>query len=225
MESEGRPDGSPAPMPKSSVVGRTPMLWKPTSCQRPSPISSTAPRVATLDTAASVNSGPLWQLVQPPFPVKRSMPRISSAVSVLRPSMYWSKRELLETSVDSYIWMATPQNMEKLYSIRLYSLVFCGVPVCRKFPLASTTALEFHHLDWNAAFTRSTYERFRPWFGAALSMPSTLSSMATSWLARGVTESIFLPILMKGRPVADISTSAPGGPTACEASAELVSRN
>ncbi len=42
--------------------------------------------------------------------------------------------------------------MEKLNSASEYSLVFCGVPVCRKLPLASTTALEFHHLGWNAAW-------------------------------------------------------------------------
>src|ERR1041385_403546 len=43
--------------------------------------------------------------------------------------MNWSKRELLETSVDSYICMAMPQNMEKLYSICEYSSVFTGRPV------------------------------------------------------------------------------------------------
>src|ERR1700749_4578585 len=105
-----------------------------------------------LETVASVNSAPLWQLVQPPLPWNRSSPVCSSAVRALRlPSMYWSKRELSETRVDSYIWMATPQNMEKLYSICEYSSVLAGVPVCRKLLLASTTALEFHHCGWNAA--------------------------------------------------------------------------
>ena len=37
--------------------------------------------------------------------------------------------------------------------------------------------------------------------------------------------SIFLPIFTNGRPVADISTSLPGGPTACEASAEFDRRS
>src|SRR5215469_10772450 len=123
------------------------MLWKPTSCHLPPASCSITPRAATLDTAASVNSAPLWQLEQCPLPVKRSSPVCSRAVRALRlPSMYWSKRELSETRVDSYIWMATPQNMEKLNSAREYSFVFCGVPLCRKLPLASTTASEFHHL-------------------------------------------------------------------------------
>ena len=66
--------------------------------------------------------------------------------------MNWSKRELSETRVDSYIWIATPQNIEKLYSICEYSSVFCGVPLIRKLLFASTTTLELHHLGRNAAW-------------------------------------------------------------------------
>src|SRR6476646_11366874 len=152
-ESEARPEGSEAAMPMSSSVGRTPMLWKPTSCQRPPGKRSTTPRVAMLETVASVNSPPLWQLVHPPLPWKRSRPRCSIALSALRlPSMNWSKRELSETSVDSYISMATPQNIEKLYSICEYSSVLKGRPRCRKLLLLSTTTSELHHLGWNAAW-------------------------------------------------------------------------
>src|SRR3989304_5073472 len=52
--------------------------------------------------------------------------------------------------------------------------------------------------------------------------PSTLSSVATSWLARGVTAgwSSFLPILGQLRPRNDISKSLSGGPTAWEARLE-----
>src|SRR5690348_786410 len=69
-ESEGNPEGSGAPTPRSSVVGRTPMLWKPTSCHDPLASCSTKPpRAATLDQEASVSSAPLWHLLQPPLPV------------------------------------------------------------------------------------------------------------------------------------------------------------
>src|SRR6476661_5344085 len=118
-ESEASPEGSEAAMPMSSVVGRTPMLWK---------------------------------LLQPPLPVKRFIPSCSRVLRAVRlPSMNWSKRELSETRVDSYIWIATPQNMEKLYSICEYSSVFCGVPVNRMLLFASTNTLELHHLGWKAA--------------------------------------------------------------------------
>src|SRR5438270_10789280 len=63
---EASPDGSPAPRPMSSVVGLTPMLWKPTSCHTPFSIFSTTPLELTLAIAASVDSAPLWQLAQPP---------------------------------------------------------------------------------------------------------------------------------------------------------------
>src|ERR1041385_4176587 len=154
-ESDASPDGSEAAMPRSSFTGLTPMLWKPISCQRPPGSTSTTlpPCACTLETVASVNSPPLWQLVQCPLPWKRSRPRCSCAVSAPRlPSMNWSKRELLETSVDSYICTATPQNMEKLYSICEYSSVFVGWPVWRKLLSLSTTTSEFHHLGWNAAW-------------------------------------------------------------------------
>src|ERR1041385_1362676 len=156
-EREARPEGSEAAIPMSSLVGLTPMLWKPTSCQRPLDKSSTTPREATLETVASVNSPPLWQLVHPPLPWKRSRPRCSRALSAPRlPSMNWSKRELSETSVDSYIWIATPQNMEKLYSICEYSSVFMGRPRWMKLLLASTITSELHHLGWKAAWIMET---------------------------------------------------------------------
>src|SRR6478752_681234 len=104
------------------------------------------------ETVASVNSAPLWQLMQPPLPSKRFRPSCSREVRAERlPSMNWSKRELSETSVDSYIWIATPQNIEKLYSICEYSSVFCGAPLNRMLLFASTTTLELHHLGWKAA--------------------------------------------------------------------------
>src|SRR5215467_9808055 len=156
-ESEASPEGSEAAIPMSSSVGLTPMLWKPTSCQRPLGNSSTTPREATLETVASVNSPPLWQLVHPPLPWKRLRPRCSNALSAPRfPSMNWSKRELSETSVDSYIWMATPQNMEKLYSICEYSSVFSGRPRWRKLLSLSTITSELHHFGWNAAWIMET---------------------------------------------------------------------
>src|SRR5262249_29148343 len=103
----------------------------PLSCQRPPGRLSTTP-VATLETAASVNSAPLWQRVQLPLPVNALIPCCSREERALwLPSMNWSKRELSDTSVLSYIWMATPQNMEKLYSMSEYSFVFCAVPSCR----------------------------------------------------------------------------------------------
>src|SRR5216684_4203024 len=119
--------------------------------------------------------------------------------------------------------MATPQNMEKLYSMSEYSLVFCGAPLCRKLPLASTTASEFHHLGWKDCWIMATYVVVSPFAGAELRLPSTESLDETNCFASGLTVSIFLPILTKGRPVADISTSLPGGPTAFEASEDLES--
>src|SRR4029077_856147 len=158
-ESDANPEGSEAARPMSSVVGRTPMLWKPISCQRPPGSTSTTlpPLCSTFETVASVSSAPLWQLVQPPLPWKRLRPTCSREVRALRlPSINLSKRELSETRVDSYIWIATPQNMEKLYSICEYSSVFAGVPVCRKLLSLSTTTLAFHHLGWNAALIMDT---------------------------------------------------------------------
>ena len=61
--------------------------------------------------------------------------------------------------------------------------------------------------------------------GASLRLPKTLSLVETCCNTSGVTESIFLPIFTNGRPEADISTSLPGGPTACDASAELDRRS
>src|SRR5215472_17139185 len=103
-ESEDSPEGSAAAISWSSSTGRTPMLWKPTSCHLPLPSSSTTPRAEMLEIAAPVNSAPLWQLVHPPLPVKRFSPRCSCELSALPlPCMNWSKRELSDTSVDSYI--------------------------------------------------------------------------------------------------------------------------
>src|SRR3954453_14989693 len=61
--------------------------------------------------------------------------------------------------------------------------------------------------------------RPRPELSAAL--PSRLSLLETSCEASGRTDSSFLPMSDSERPFVDISTSLPGGPTACEASEEL----
>src|SRR3954462_3062198 len=80
---------------------------------------------------------------------------------------------------------------------------------------------EFHQPGWNACLTRSAYEAFRPVPLSATRPPRRLSSTLTCCDASGRTDSSFLPMSDSERPAVDISTSLPGGPSACEASDEF----
>src|SRR3954451_20851875 len=80
---------------------------------------------------------------------------------------------------------------------------------------------EFHQPGWKACLTRSAYEAFRPVPLSATRPPRRLSSTLTCCDASGRTDSSFLPMSDSERPSEDISTSLPGGPSACEASDEF----
>src|SRR3954452_2649995 len=80
---------------------------------------------------------------------------------------------------------------------------------------------EFHQPGWKACLTRSAYEAFRPVPLSATRPPRRLSSTLTCCDASGRTDSSFLPMSDSERPNVDISTSLPGGPSACEASDEF----
>src|SRR5436305_14034728 len=117
--------------------------------------------------------------------------------------------------------MAIPQNIEKFDSISVYWLVLIGAPVrirpCESrsaLPLSSISTDEFHHFGSNACWIRAAYVVLMPFDGALLIGPSTLSSVATSCLASGCNDSIFLPNFFHVRPSYDISTGLFGGPTA-----------
>src|SRR3954468_8050065 len=80
---------------------------------------------------------------------------------------------------------------------------------------------EFHQPGWKACLTRWAYEAFRPVPLSATRPPRRLSSTLTCCDASGRTDSSFLPMSDRLRPNVDISTSLPGGPSACEASDEF----
>src|SRR2546422_9713053 len=91
-----------APMPRSSLMRRTPVLKNPVS---EPPL--TRPLACTLEAEAELVSAPAWHLEHCPLPVKMPMPLCSWALRApWLPSRNWSTRELSETSVASYIWMA-----------------------------------------------------------------------------------------------------------------------
>src|SRR5262249_50108324 len=183
-----------------------------------------APKMAL--NVASENSAPEWQLAHFDWNVpKPSCWRRVSAV--LSPSRKRSIGASSETSVDSYIWIARPQNSEKLASITVNWLVVSASLDDRPgitFNAASTTWAEFHHLGWNAARIMSAYVVARPVPPATAMAPSELSSFFTSWPSSGRRASIFLPSLSQSRPAADISVLLFGGPTACDAALALFSR-
>src|SRR5207245_4224887 len=80
--------------------------------------SLTRPLAWTLEAEAELVSAPAWHWEHCPLPVKMPMPLCSWALRApWLPSRNWSTRESLETSVASYIWMASPQMREKLASI------------------------------------------------------------------------------------------------------------
>src|SRR5262245_4895794 len=128
----GLPNGSEPATPPSSAVGRTPMLWKPASIEAVTPLRSVvvvtrpvprAPKMAL--NVASENSAPEWQLAHFDWNVpKPSCWRCVRAV--LSPSRKRSIGASSETSVDSYIWIARPQNSEKFASIIVNWLVLSG---------------------------------------------------------------------------------------------------
>src|SRR5215470_10228446 len=127
-----------------------------------------------------------------------------------------------------------PQNSAKLTSIWVnwsvvrapafggFEKVRLTVPSAAGWVGANVTIrFEPYHWGWNAAWMRSAYPLLMPGRGellfteAALLLPSTLSSGATSWAGSALRRAnIFLPSLAKVRAAADISRSLSAGPTA-----------
>src|SRR3989442_6541049 len=214
-----------APMPRSLLMRRTPVLKNPVS---EPPL--TRPLAWILEAEAELVSAPLWHLEHCPLPVKMPMPLCSWALRApWLPSRNWSTRESLETSVASYIWMASPQMREKLASIIENRFCAAAAPADRIVRLPSAliwmTLLESHHSGWIAARIIASYFDLRPVPGAALREPSALSSGATCCDASARAATIFRPRSTKVRPAKDISKSLSGGPTACDAREELFNAN
>src|SRR5262245_32472275 len=113
---------------------------------------TTLPVLAKPLNVAFENSAPPWQ--DPHLSLNVPKPDSWRSVSADRfPSMKRSNGASSETSVDSYIWIARPQNSEKFASICVYWLVVsgpCELNPGITFSAASTTWVEFHHLVWNA---------------------------------------------------------------------------
>src|SRR5438093_623473 len=102
----GTPAGADPPTPRSSAVGRTPMLKKPPSWKAFAPAavcrcsigSEPAPKLFVL---AAVKVGPEWHWVPAQLPLKVLSPSCCAGVRVASPSCAWSKRLASETSVVS----------------------------------------------------------------------------------------------------------------------------
>src|SRR3989454_5443963 len=199
-----------SPTSPPSPTGRTAVLMKPVEGLNGS--SSSTER-----TDALVSSAPLWQLTQRPSLVNTRMPRSCSTVS-----LPLSNGVSFAIKVDSYDWIARPQNREKFASITVNEFGQ-PPPSLDSVLLASTQRLEFHHTSWKAAFTMSAYEVFNPGPLPFDIPPNTLSSVATICWASGICtwRSIFLPNCKKLRPFQDISTLLFGGPTAWDAALAL----
>src|ERR1051326_6889849 len=122
------------------------------------------PAVAVAENVALLNSAPEWQLAHLLLNVPR--PDCWLAVSAfLLPSRKRSNGESSETSVDSYRLIARPQNSEKFASIIEHWLGLSAPTELTPGITASApsmTAVEFHHLSWNAARTMSAYVVARP---------------------------------------------------------------
>ena len=114
-----------APLPRSSAIGRTPVLMKPVSKSFLGfPAVSVRPVATTLLTEAWVISAPLWQPEHEVWGLMNTLrPAISCALRAVgsaseaqRSNGVWS-----ETSVDSYRLIARPQKSGQLYCISEYS--------------------------------------------------------------------------------------------------------
>src|SRR5262245_25505824 len=144
---------------------------------------TTLPVLAMPLNVAFENSAPPWQV--PHLSLNVPNPDSWRSVSADRlPSIKRSNGESSETSVASYICIASPQNIEQFASICVSWLVVsepCALRPGITFNAASTTWSEFHQLGRNAARIMSAYVVERPVPPDTAAAPRTLSSFFTSW--------------------------------------------